>query len=210
MISASAPLTALSMLILSLALVTVLLPLNRLPPAGRLAVFVVIAALVLLPVSNYPGWYYIRSYCGDPSVTALLVYIALLLQQVFSLPLYHATEWVLLRWLLIAMTALLYPFALGLTMFDSYSLGYSNPWMLAVLFIITLFFWLRKYYFLAIIITAAVVAWSLQLLESRNLWDYLIDPLFLVLMVLSWLRPSLSKGYAGVNRQLNNVYGTSD
>ena len=101
----------------------------------------------------------------------------------------------MLRWLLIAMTALLYPFALGLTMFDRYGLGYSNPWLLAVLLIISLFLWLRKFYFLALIITAAVVAWSLQLLESRNLWDYLIDPLFRLVMLLSWLRPSLAAGY---------------
>jgi hypothetical protein len=200
MISASAPLTALSMLLLSLALATVLLPLNRLPPAWRLAMLVVIAALVLLPVSNYPGWYYVRSIFGDPSVTALLFYIALLLQQYFSLPLYRPTEWVVLRWLLIAMTALLYPFALGLTMFDSYSLGYSNPWLLALVFIISLFCWLRSYYFLALIITAAVVAHSLQLLESRNLWDYLIDPLFLLVMLLSWLRPSLLKRNAGAQQ----------
>ena len=193
MISASAPLTALSMLLLSLALATVLLPLNRLPPAWRLAMPVVIAALVLLPVSDYPGWYYVRSIFGDPSVTALLFYIALLLQQYFSVTLYRSNELGMLRWLLIATTALLYPFALGLTMFDSYSLGYSNPWLLAVLFIMALFFWLRKYYFLAVIITAAVVAFTLQLLESRNLWDYLIDPLFLIVMLLTWFRPSLSR-----------------
>jgi len=59
---------------------------------------------------------------------------------------------------------------------------------------------LRSYYFLALILTAAVVAWSLQLLESRNLWDYLIDPLFLLVMLLSWLRPALSKGYASINQ----------
>ncbi len=205
MISAFAPLTALSMLILSLALTSVLLPVSRLSAVWKLAIFVVIATLVLLPIADYPGWYYIRSFCGDPSVTALLTYTALLLQQFFSLPLYRSTELALLRWLLIAMTALLYPFALGLTMFDSYGLGYSNPWLLAVLFILALFFWLRKYYFLAVIITAAVIAYTLQLLESHNLWDYLIDPLFLVVMLLSWLRPSLAKGYTSANRQSTNV-----
>ena len=196
MISASAPLTALSMLLLGLALVTVLLPLNRLPPAWRLVLYVVIAALLLLPVSDYPGWYYIRSICGDTSITALLAYSALLLQQVFSLPLCRTSEWALLRWLLIVMTALLYPFALGLTMFDSYSLGYSNHWLLAVVFIISLFCWLRRYYFLALIITAAVVAHSLQLLESRNLWDYLLDPLFIIAVILTSLRPPLSQVYS--------------
>ena len=189
MISAFTPLTALSILVLSLALVTVLLPLSRLSAVWKLVMFVVVALLVLQPIADYPGWYYVRSIFGDPSVTALLFYIALLLQQYFSVTLYRSNELDVLRWLLIATTAL------GLTMFDSYSLGYSNPWLLAVLFIMALFFWLRKYYFLAVIITAAVVAFTLQLLESRNLWDYLIDPLFLIVMLLTWFRPSLSRGY---------------
>ena len=73
MISAFAPLTALSMLILSLALTSVLLPVSRLSAAWKLATFVVIAALVLLPIADYPGWYYVRSFSGDPSITALLV-----------------------------------------------------------------------------------------------------------------------------------------
>ena len=34
---------------------------------------------------------------------------------------------------------------------------------------------------------------GLQLLESLNLWDYLIDPAFLIIMILTWLRPSVQK-----------------
>jgi len=65
--------------------------------------------------------------------------------------------------------------------------------MLAMLLILTLFCWFRQYYFLATIITVAVIAGSLQLLESRNLWDYLIDPAFVLIMMLTWFRPSITK-----------------
>jgi hypothetical protein len=156
-------------------------------------VIVSIILLVMLPLSDYPGWYYVRSIFGDCSITALFFYTALILQQNFSWQIFQKNELVLLRRLALAAAILLYPFALGLTRFDSYSLGYSNLWLLVVVLIITLFCWLRKYYFLAIIITAAVIAFALQLLESHNLWDYLIDPLFLIAVILTWPRPQLSR-----------------
>ena len=193
MISAIPLLTGLTMVLLCLAFATVLLPLNRLPLAVRLLVIIGITLTVLLPLSDYPGWYYIRSVFGDCSITALFFYAALILQQNFSWQLYQENELVLLRRLALAAAILLYPFALGLTRFDSYTLGYSNLWLLVVIFIITLFCWLRKYYFLAVIITAAVIAFTLKLLESHNLWDYLIDPLFFVAVILTWLRPPLSR-----------------
>ena len=194
MISANPVLAGLTMVLLCLALASVLLPLNRLPLAMRLLIIVGITLTVLLPLSNYPGWYYLRSIFGDCSITALFFYIALLLQQNFSLQLYQENELVLLRRLALAASLLLYPFALGLTQFDSYSPGYAgSPWLLAVLLLITLFCWHRKYYFLAVTITAAVTAWSLQLLESLNMWDYLIDPALLLIMILTWLRPSVKK-----------------
>ena len=193
MISATPVLTGLSMVLLCLAFATVLLPMNRLPLAARLLLITGITLSVLLPLSDYPGWYYVRSIFGDCSISALFFYVAIILQQNFSWQLYQENELLLLRRLVLVAALLLYPFALGLTQFDSYSPGFTGTWLLAVLLLITLFCWYRKYHFLALTLTAAVTAWSLQLLESRNLWDYLIDPALLLIMVLTWLRPSMKK-----------------
>ena len=197
MISATPLLTGLATVLVCIAWATFLLPVSRLPPAGRVLVVVIIALLVMLPLADYPGWYYVRGVFGDSSVTALIFYLALILQQNFSWQIFQEDELVLLRRLALATAILLYPFALGLTQFDSYSLGYSNPWLLTVLCIISLFCWWRKYYFLAVSITAAAIAFSLQLLESHNLWDYLLDPLFIFLVMLTWLRPPLSGATPG-------------
>ena len=193
MISTMPLLNGLSMVMLCIALLTILLPMNRLPLAARMIVLTGIALLVMLPLFDYPGGYKVRGLFGDSSITALLFYSAVILQQNFSRQLYRREELVLLRRLVLLTAMPLYPFALGLTQFDSYSLGYANPWMLATLLILTLFCWLRQYYFLATIITVAVIAGSLQLLESRNLWDYLIDPAFVLIMMLTWFRPSITK-----------------
>jgi len=190
-ISAMPLLTGLSMVLLCLAWVTILLPMNKLPPAARIIVIMGTALLVMLPLFDYPGWYKVRGIFGDSSITALLFYSALVLQQNFSWQLYRGEELLLLRRLVLLAAVLLYPFALGLTQFDSYRLGYANPWMLATLLVFTLFCWFRQYYFLATIITAAVISDSLQLLESRNLWDYLIDPAFVLILLLSWFRASV-------------------
>lgn len=191
MISTVPLLTGLSMTLLCIAWATVLLPLNRLPLAVRLAVIVIITLLVMLTVSDLPGWYYVRGTFGDSSITALFFYTAFILQQNFSRQLCQEKELLLLRRLILATAVLIYPFALGLTSFDSYSLGFAGPWLLVVLLLLTLFCWYRKYYFLAMTITAAVVSCRLQLLESVNLLDYLIDPALLVIVALTWLRPSV-------------------
>ena len=190
MISSTPLFTGLSVALLCVAWASLLLPLARLTLAVRLIIITVITLLVMLPLNGNPGWYAVRGIFGDSSITALFFYIAFILQQHFSWQLYQPAELVLLRWLLAVTALLLYPFALGLSRFDSYSLGYANSWFLAILFIMALLFWWRSYYFLAISLTLSVAAWSLQLLESGNLWDYLLDPVFVVLLLLTYMKPA--------------------
>ena len=192
MISSYPLFTGLSVALLCVAWASLLLPLARLTLAIRLILITAIILLVMLPLIGNPGWYAVRGIFGDSSITALLFYIAFILQQHFSWQLYRPAELVLLRRLLAVTALLLYPLALGLSRFDSYSLGYANLWFLAILFIMALLFWWRRYYFLATSITVSVVAWSLQLLESGNLWDYLLDPVFVVLLLLTYMQPAAS------------------
>ena len=190
MISSYPLLTGLSIVLLCVAWASLLLPLARLPLALRPVLIVGITLLLMLPLAGDPAWYAVRGTFGDSSISALLFYIAFILQQNFSWQLCRPVEMVLLRRLLAVTALLLYPFALGLTGFDSYSLGYANPWLLAILFIMALLLWWRTYYFLAISLTASVSAWSLQMLESGNLWDYLLDPVFVVLLLLTYMKPA--------------------
>jgi len=190
MISSYPLFTGLSIVLLCVAWASLLLPLARLPLALRPVLIVGLTLLLMLPLDADPAWYAVRGIFGDSSITAVLFYIAFILQQNFSWQLCRPDELALLRRLLAVTALLLYPFALGLTGFDSYSLGYANPWLLAILFIMALLLWWRTYYFLAISLTASVAAWSLQMLESGNLWDYLLDPVFVVLLLLTYMKPA--------------------
>ena len=122
MISTTPLLTGLAMAVLCIAWTSILLPMHRLPLAARVLVIFIITLLLMLPLAELPVWYYVRGVFGDSSVTALCFYTAIILQQNFSWPLFQKDELVLLRRLTLAAALLLYPFALGLTQFDSYRL----------------------------------------------------------------------------------------
>lgn len=82
---------------------------------------------------------------------------------------------------------LLYPMALGLGSFDPYALG----WEVGALFVLTLMVTLsllaaRNRF--GVVLIAAVLGYDLQLTESTNLWDYLVDPAFAVLGTLVLVR----------------------
>jgi hypothetical protein len=83
-------------------------------------------------------------------------------------------------WLVGLTSALaLYPSASGLGRVDTYSWGWgSGPALVAVtLAAVALALAGSRVSWL---LFAAVVAWRLGLFESTNLWDYLVDPVFVV------------------------------
>jgi len=93
----------------------------------------------------------------------------------------------------------LYPMALGLGDFDPYVLGWGFSWLFVALAAATLGLLLRKNRF-AVVLIAAILGYDLNLLESHNLWDYLVDPLFLLLSfgaVSSWLLGQIRKNLSG-------------
>lgn len=71
---------------------------------------------------------------------------------------------------------LLYPFALGVGDWDSYRLGWGTPGMWAALLAISIVCWGMGLRLLPMLIAVGMLAWTAGLLESTNLWDYLIDP----------------------------------
>lgn len=85
----------------------------------------------------------------------------------------------------------LYPMALGLGGFDPYGLGFGSTWLLVPLLLFTLWLLHRQNRFGAILV-ACILAYNLRLLESSNLWDYLLDPLFVGLAlahhIICWTR----------------------
>lgn len=153
------------------------LPLTKRLARARLAMLqCAVFAVALLPFDGFPLAAYVRGATGDLSITTIVLLWCALLGPWTSCAAAAARHRLSLV-ALIAPTAVgLYPMALGLGAFDPYRLGYGNGLFIALLFLIALTTWLRKYYLVTLCIALAALAWAIGWYESDNLWDYLLDP----------------------------------
>ncbi len=163
----------------------------------RLLLMLLILVALALPIGGVSIAELVRGLTGDLSITTLLL-LALSLRQ--AIRPYSLAEGTFLAnrinsvLLLVAVFALvLYPFALGLGMFDPYRLGFGNVWFVGALLLIALTAWLRQHILVVLSISLAVFAWSVGWYESNNLWDYLLDPWVAIYALGVLLQQSLRK-----------------
>lgn len=140
-------------------------------------VFALTLFFLCIPIAGVTPVYYLRGVFGEFSLTSTLVLCALAI--------YHVTRGGLplpkrdLQWMagMIAGLALwFYPMSLGLGMIDPYQWGYQPDVLAGAALVIAAAAWLRKLNLIVAIISVDLLGYQLGLLESNNLWDYLIDP----------------------------------
>lgn len=93
----------------------------------------------------------------------------------------------------------LYPMALGLGGFDPYVLGWGFSWLFVLVAAATVGLLLIRNRF-AVVLIACILGYDLNLLESHNFWDYLVDPFFLLLSfgaLSSWLIGQICNNRSG-------------
>jgi hypothetical protein len=140
-----------------------------------------IASLVLLAPFGAIGapWSlpfaaYIRGVTGDLSILSLMLIIC----TWSGLNVFRIAS---ITPILIAVVAILfYPFALGFTMFDPYAWGYHSSVFVGTVLLVAAIYFFAKHSWEALMISIAVIAWSIHWHESINLWDYLLDPFLAV------------------------------
>ena len=138
--------------------------------------------LVLVPVGALSVAGYVRGVTGDLSVTTLVVLAVGFAGGV------EPRERRTMSILVVLGALWLYPMALGLGSYDPYRLGFApSAVLLVTLALVAAAAWLRQLHVLVMCIALAVASHALELLESANLWDYLIDP-WLVLASIYDLR----------------------
>jgi hypothetical protein len=87
-----------------------------------------------------------------------------------------------------AISLVLYPATLGLTYLDPYRLGYAPRLLLAVAGTLTLALLWRRHYLATAMLCVATLGFTLELKESTNYWDYLIDPALGIFCLVVLLR----------------------
>jgi hypothetical protein len=152
----------------------------RLRRARPLLLLVVGVVVALAPVAALPAAGYVRGVVGDLSLTTLLLLLRGLLRPVCGWGPVEGRNRLTLQTLVVAGGLALYPLSLGLGDPDPYRWGYASPVFLGVLFLLAMVAWFQGLHLVAASLALAVLAWAVGASESRNLWDYLIDPLVTV------------------------------
>jgi hypothetical protein len=126
----------------------------------------------------------LRGLWGDPSITSLQLLFLVLVSRT---PSAFATGWRAPA-VIAAIAALFYPLALGATDFDPYRLGYTPLLLVLPLGIAAVTLWRRGQSLWLWLLAIDLLAWTIGLLESPNLWDTLLDPLLAVACLILAVR----------------------
>jgi len=178
LITASTALGLLGCGLLGLAMILAVLRVERFShPRVRIAIALAAVLALSVPLGDLSAAAYVRSVIGDPSVSTLFLAGSACVARLSGRVLIGRRDRRALFWLLAGAAAFLYPFALGLTWFDPYALGYGSLPFVTALLLIALAAWRAGLNAVVLIVLVAAFAYLGGLYESRNLWDYLLDPL---------------------------------
>jgi len=154
----------------------------------RIIIVILAAALIVaIPVKGMAVYAYIRGITGDLSIITLILLGDAVVFRLSGKQIISERSRGLILAAITAAGFILYPMSLGATAFDFYSIGYE-AWALAVVLLASglAACWCRQYIIVAVVI-ATISAFNIELLESRNLWDYLIDPFVWIYATAWWL-----------------------
>ena len=179
--------------VLLTALFCYLWPANSFSIRWRICCLVGFLLLLLIPVNGIPTLYYIRGVIGEPSISSTLIFFLSILRGSLPKAFPRYGEWRVFAGMVLLGALFLYPSTFGLSSFDSYAAGFYPLYLLTFIFLAGLFFWYQGYHLLAILLATDVLCYGLKVLESRNLWDYLLDPVLVLVIVLFWLRVGYAK-----------------
>lgn len=138
-----------------------------------------VAAMLLLfvPFGGRPLWNWAFSFCPNPSLPMLGLVSAALWQHLFGVTVFKPADW-RAAWIFGAVAgSLLYLHPMALGGLDLYYWGWHGEVAIYGLAALTLGFlaWGNR---LGVLFLAALVAHRLGALESRNCWDYVVDPFY--------------------------------
>jgi hypothetical protein len=178
---------------------------------GKLIVLFVPVILVLLPVKQVPMARFLAGFSADFSITLAALLFGFLLWLIEGIRLFdrRALRTVSISGLVLGLC--LYICSMNLAPFDLYRFGWGSIYLIAPLFIVTIWLILAGNR-AGFILAAAVAAYGLRLLESDNLWDYLVDP-FLVGWCLiasipessSRFRPLFRRGFGNKVQRIRGI-----
>lgn len=147
----------------------------------RLIILLLAVGICVFPYNGLMFCEYIFSLLGQLSVGTIVICSIFILKQLLNRQLVQKNH-TLIFFLVVLVSALfLYPCSLGLCYFDPYNIGYGPFILVIILFSLALLACLYGNFLIVAWITLSMLAFMARVFESTNLWDYLIDPITVVI-----------------------------
>ena len=131
--------------------------------------------------ANLPVVAYVRGVTADLSITLVVLAVWQICRLALGRPALPGQEHMAVMAAVAVAALFLYPLALGWGDWDAYRPGWGSWGMLLVLLALSSVCWVYGLRLLPALVALALLAWSLGLMESGNLWDYVLDPWLSVL-----------------------------
>ena len=151
--------------------------------APTLGIALVSSVVVILPIGDLLGGRWLFSLFPNPSIPLIALLFSWVLKNAFQLNLLDIKAIQTCRGFSLLAGAALYPMAMGVGAFDPYDAGWHFSWLFVILLCVTLLLLFFKNRF-SVVLLATILAYDLHLLESGNLWDYLVDPILVLVAIV--------------------------
>ncbi len=139
--------------------------------------------LAWIPIEGLPLARWLHGYSSNLSVPLTVILLNSTLSPLWSRPWLDATALQTAVWWGAVAGVFLYPLAGGIGPFDPYVLGWNRLGIEVVVAAISaILLWRGNRFGWVLILTG--VAWRLGCLESENIWDSLIDPVYFVVSLI--------------------------
>ena len=139
--------------------------------------------VVILPVGGLPMGRWLISLYANPSIPLTALLFSLIVRRSFQIALLDLRSIQTCGIFSLLAGTVLYPMALGLGPFDPYAAGWHFSWLFVLVLMVTVALLFFKNRF-SVVLLAAIIAHNLHLLESGNFWDYLVDPILVLVSIV--------------------------
>lgn len=143
------------------------------------------AFLIAISTRSLIEW--MTSALEHPSLPGLIVLIVLAIATLNNQRLAASAEFRFGTLMLALAGFALYPAAVGFLNYDTYVLGYSGYLLPIAIAIVLGYAIFRSYFITALTLNAAIVAFLIGAGHSRNLWDYVVDPVAWIIATGMWI-----------------------
>lgn len=157
-------------------------------PAIRLGVgLAAVAASLCIGIGPRTLFTWTVSAVERPSFPGFVLLAALAISTTAGWRLSTSAEYRFATLVLAVAGTALYPAATGLINADPYVIGYSGYVLPAAIAIVIAYAIWRGYFITAVALNVAVAAFLLEAGVSRNLWDYIMDPVAWIIGCGAWI-----------------------